>query len=122
MRRLFDRSDLILLVARESDVPAIRRACVTGHVEVLGGFSEIPSGNYPGWLLRVTAKHGARYIVAVVPDAFLHRYRVYCIETVPWQVWVGEHDPRQFPHPLRDGDRPGQYHLFRACALKELQR
>lgn len=81
-----DRSGLIEIAARLAPTPACRRAFVSGHVEVLGGF-KVP---HPCWILRVTSRHGTEWLLLVSPDDLTHGYTVGLMSSsVPWDLWVG---------------------------------
>lgn len=110
IENLRSRSDLIAVVARASEVPAIRRACVTGQVEVLGGFDTIPPGTLAGWILSVTAKHGTHWYVAVLADTYRHRYIVRTQPYAPWRLWIGERAmDDETGYSIYSGDHPGHY-------------
>jgi hypothetical protein len=68
---------------------ACRRAFDDGQVVNLGGFDPLPPSEYPGWLLRVTSKHGRVWLIAVTVEG-LHRYRVWPADAIPWQFWTGK--------------------------------
>ena len=113
--RPLDRQDLINLVAHGAPAPACRRACLTGKVEVLGGFLEIPPSTSPGWIVQVTTKRGNVHLVAVFPDDVLHKYLVYGVGVVPWHLWVGPEDYR-WGWNIYDGDHPRAYKIRRSVA------
>jgi hypothetical protein len=100
--RITDRSSLIEYVARHAPAPAVRRACVTGQVEVLGAFSDPYR-----WMLRVVACHGTEYVVAVIPSEVAHTYVVAVGGLVSWEQWLGG------TPPLYRGDHPTRYARWR---------
>lgn len=109
------RSELISLVAKKTVVPAVRRACTLGAVEVYGCFSAVTPSGKPGWILKVTTQHGGSYLVAVVPDEIRHDVNVLVLSKVPWQTWVGHANP----DPLMSGDHPETYYTNRLHARGE---
>jgi hypothetical protein len=120
--RLRDRADLIALIERQAPSPACKRACLTGKVEVLGGFEEIPPSTCPGWIVRITTKRGSVFQVAVIPDDVKHTYRVRFIGEVPWHLWTGlAHFPGVKDYSIYVGDHPADYTFKRMVALQELQ-
>jgi hypothetical protein len=73
-----------------------------GKVELLGGFSSIPPGNDPGWIVRVgSVLSGKKWHVAVIPRRSGVGIRLF--EEVPWKLWVGGSTP------LYNGDNPSIY-------------
>ena len=107
MIRLRDRSDLIDLVAHAPCCcPTARRACVTGKVEVLGGFSEL-IGDRAGWLVRVIAKHGTTFLVAIIPNEVTHLYDAMLYLHIPWERWIGHQGQEEYS--IYNGDRPLKY-------------
>ena len=107
MIRLRDRSDLIALVEHSPcGCPAVRRACVTGGVEVLGGFHKLVAGR-DGWLVRVTAKHGAQWLIAITMNVHTHLYESNMLLSVPWEYWIGVTDYTNYH--INNGDHPLRY-------------
>jgi hypothetical protein len=119
--RLRDRADLIALVAKKTPSRVCQRACVTGRVEVLGGFAEIPPGDKAGWIVRLTAKHGSVFHVAVIPDDITHEYRVRLIEGIPWHLWMGT-PLAGAAYSVYQGDHPATYDARRDAARELLER
>jgi hypothetical protein len=110
--RLRDRADLVALVAHDLTLPpAARRACLTGTVEVMGGFEEL-SGPDSGWILHCTAKHGTNFIIAVIPDAIRHVYRCILRDRVPWEMWAGR-PLAGAGYSIYHGDHPAAYNARR---------
>ena len=106
--KLRDRLDLIDLVARTTSLPpAVKRATLTGTVEVMGGFEEI-SGSESGWVLSITAKHGTKFLVAVIPSEIYHNYRARLIDRIPWESWVGT-PLAGATYSIYQGDHPAVY-------------
>ena len=112
---LLDRTGLIDLVARKTNIPAVKRACLTGKVEVLGGFD--PLDDEPGWVVRITAKHGTKYLIAVVPRPPTQEYSVYTLDEVPWHTWVGTRISRE-RYSVYAGDHPASYDVLRDLAIE----
>jgi hypothetical protein len=115
------RSDLIALVAKKAPQPACRRACLTGKVELLGGFTALPHLDLPGWIFEITAKHGTVFHIAVVPD---HNNLLWVspVDSVPWHLWAGRAIAGE-GYSIYSGDRPAVYDVRRDTAnLKRGQR
>lgn len=102
-------------------MPAIRRACMTGSVEVLGGFEAIPPSPAPGWIVTITTRRGAVSHVAIIPDDIGHRYRVVLVRDVPWHLWVGQPLART-AYSVYQGDHPAAYEARRDLAIESLGR
>lgn len=67
---------------------AAQRAIREGHITLLGGFSDIPPFGRPGFICRVTSRHGRTWFLALI--AQLDRsFRGVFIENVPWKNRVG---------------------------------
>jgi hypothetical protein len=115
-----DRSALIAIVERQAPVLSVRRACLTGQVEVLGGFDTIPPGTLAGWIVTFTAAHGTIFHVALIADVHKHEYRARLIETVPWQLWVGGQAADEDEYSIYAGDHPEVYQERREKALELL--
>lgn len=111
--RFSSRTSLIEYVREHSPRRAIARAIDEGTVEVLGGFSVIPPGTGPGWLLKITSKHRNSWIIAVAVNEITHTYSVYELDRVPWEEWAGD---RFREHPVYDGDEPFVYYRERILA------
>jgi len=116
MPKILDRADLVSLVASKAPLPAIRRACIIGQVELLGGFQPLPPISSPGWILTVRTKSGREHHVAVVPDNLTHDYHVQLIEYVPWEKWIGSNLVDQ-DYNIRFGDFPLTYFKLKEEAL-----
>lgn len=88
--------------------PSILRAIDDpwGKEELLGGFSKIPPGGQPGFILAITSRHGQTWYVAAVVPTTGYKPIVRVLETVPWQWWVGDDGIKK---PLYAGDRPDEY-------------
>jgi hypothetical protein len=112
-----DRSALIQIVERQAPVPAVARACLSGEVEVLGGFDTIPPGTLAGWIVTFTAAHGTVFHVALIADIHKHEYRARLIETVPWQLWIGGQVAEEDEYSIYAGDHPEVYQERREKAL-----
>lgn len=106
--RFQSRSDLCLYAAKHVPLRSCARAINEGRVELLGGFSSIPPLSDPGFLLKVTSRHGREWIIAISIDEIKHRYKVWIAgPEIPWWYWMGCVDgPRR---PAYDGDHPMKY-------------
>lgn len=96
------RRDLIAAVESAVKLRTQRYAFVEGRVEVLGGFSELPPGPGPGWIVRLTSKYGRTWLLALIP--MIRRPIMLHLSEVPWEHWVGPTG-----NPLYDGDNPDEY-------------
>lgn len=97
------RSELIALIQRQAPSSVIRRACLTGRVEVFGGFHHIHGS--PGWIVRLLSANCKEYIIAVVCNDFQHCFDVERIDLVPWSEWAGGDGKSE----LTNGDHPLKY-------------
>lgn len=110
-----DRSALIELVAQSPPTLAVGRACVTGKVEVYGGFRPTPPGVHPGFILCFTTEHGRVCLVSVIPRDYTQKYEVSWIDTVPWRFWAGDQVHTE-EYSIYRGDHPGKYALLKESA------
>lgn len=108
MRPFCHRSELIEYARRHVSRLTVQRAFLTGTVESLGGFSRIPPGDRPGWILRVTTRFGREHLIAVI--ALPLNFSVSEIDQVPWAYWDGKlgRSPTVY-----EGDHPEVYHAKR---------
>lgn len=110
------RTQLIELIGRATISAACRRACLTGKVEVLGGFSSTPPRDLPGWIVDIVTKHGRDYRVVVGVDEVNHQYRVDEVtDDPPWEHWVGRYDPAGWA--IMAGDNPLAYAERKKAAM-----
>lgn len=115
MLHLTGRTDLILHCHTLAPTSVIRRAFVTGTVEVLGLFNPIsPSAPHPGWVIRVTTCNGTEYALALVPD-FLRHYLVQ-LDEIRWEHWQGGYIAFR-SSILTSGDNPKEYRRLRDAAI-----
>lgn len=98
-----------LLMWLENNCPrkGVVRALRDGTVELLGGFSLIPPGKHPGWIVRVTSTSNREWIIAVI--AYPHRYGIRILSEVPWLNWAGKLG--EVRSSLIGGDNPWLYQL-----------
>jgi hypothetical protein len=115
-----DRADLIALVAGRTGIAAVKRACLLGKVEVLGGFENLQAGD-PGWLLKIVCPHGTEYIMAVVPQPTTHEYLVSQHVDIPWHHWTGNRVDRE-RYSVYAGDHPAIYDARRETAIEKRDR
>lgn len=102
--RIRHRSELILYARGRELIGACRKAFITGAVEVLGGFAQIPPSPLPGWILRITSRYQT-WLVAVAVDENTHEYLVWHPPYVPWRYWSGQVGRKL---NIYDGDQPNQ--------------
>ena len=112
--RPHDRAGLLAIVASTVPYPAVHRAYEGGgKFEVLGGFSPIPPGTFPGYIVRITSDHGTVYLIGVAQFPRSHKWFSMVVDEVPWDRWDGDKVTGEGYSNLR-GDNPAEY-----AALKE---
>jgi len=112
--RPHDRAGLLAIVASTAPYPAVHRAYEgEGKFEVLGGFSPIPPGTLPGYIVRVVSEKGTAYLLGVTQDPHTHNWHSGVIQEVPWDRWDGDKVTGEGYSNFR-GDHPAEY-----AALKE---
>lgn len=109
MQYIRNRNELIEWLEENIPIKAIVRALLEGEHEVLGAFREIPPGNEPGWIVKITSAHRKVWYVVIQGDRVKHRYTLRCIDSPPWQYWVGD----QSDNPMYRGDFLETYKLAR---------
>jgi len=111
-----DRAKLLAIVASTAPYPAVRRAYEgEGKFEVLGGFSLIPPGTLPGYIVRVTSANGPVYLLGVVQDPYTHNWHSGVVDRVPWDRWDGDKVSGQGYSNYR-GDNPAEYAVLKEKA------
>lgn len=88
MERISTRDDVLEFIRINCTHSAVRRAMDDGKYELLGAFVSLPPHTKPGWIVKVTSKHGKVWPVAVA--AGQHSYEVFILDTIPWSLWDGE--------------------------------
>lgn len=116
MDRIETRTQLINFICNNILQRAISRACHNGIVQILGGFNTIPPSSKPGWIISVTSVFGRTWHIAVTSDDHNHIFKVWLVETVPWQYYIGKVDRSKYS--IYDGDNPQQAELARKCSDK----
>ncbi len=111
MERIDTRVELINYICDNISQRAIARACHTGTIKVMGGFSEVPPSQRPGWITAITSVHGRVWFVAVTSDDHHHVFRTWVVKAIPWQYYVGRADREKYS--IYDGDDPEQACLAR---------
>ena len=112
--RPHDRAGLLAIVASTAPYPAVHRAYEGGgKFEVLGGFSPIPPGTFPGYIVRVTSANGTVYLLGAIQYPGNHMWYTMVVDEVPWDRWDGDKVTGEGYSNLR-GDNPAEY-----AALKE---
>lgn len=89
MQRISTRDDLLEYIREHAPSSAVRRAIDDGKYEVLGAFAALPPHTMPGFIVKVTSKHGRVWPVAVAVNEVKHRYEVYILDTIPWSLYDG---------------------------------
>lgn len=89
MLRISTRNDLLEYIRANAPLRAIQRAIDDGGYEVLGAFASLPPHTMPGFIVKVTSKHGTVWPVAVAVNEARHRYAVYILDTIPWSLYDG---------------------------------
>ncbi len=97
---------MIAYICDHAPQSAIARACHTGTVQVLGGFSCVPPGTRPGFIVAVTSVHERTWLIAVTTDDHKHIFHVWVVESVPWEYYVGRDGPCDGEYSIYDGDNP----------------
>jgi hypothetical protein len=101
MLHIRNRNDLIKLVEDNPPRGAIGTAIVTGTVELLGAFDKMVPSIHAGWVLRITSESGQNtYLVAITHTKYMPDWKIYEIENIPWDHWIGE----EVPSGLAKGD------------------
>ena len=78
--------DIIDYAARNINSRAIKRAFCEGRVQRWGEYREhVPGSRHPGWLIRVTSRHGTVWNVAVTADDERHTYHVWVAPMRPFE-------------------------------------
>lgn len=113
MRPIYSREELTDVVARHAPTKACATAMRENRATVLGGFKSPEC--LPCWIVRVKAKYGREWIIAVECDEQARRYSVKILDAVPWEHWIGSTSGRR---PLIDGDDPCFADQQRAIALR----
>jgi hypothetical protein len=104
------KNDIIQWLERYCPRKAIVRSLLQNGAELLGGFNPVPPTTRPGWIVRVTSRHGRKWIVAIIPCEGTPDYEIRILKKVPWGNWIGNY----YSENLMSGDRPQLY-----AALKE---
>lgn len=118
MQRIETRVQLIEHICDNISQSAIVRACHNGTVRVLGGFSIIPPGTRPGWIVQITSIHGSTWLVAVTSDDHNHVFRTWLAESIPWENYVGRDDQKEYS--IYNGDNPSRAFICRYRASKPI--
>ena len=114
------RRDLIELVARQAPTSVVKRACLNGNVEILGGFTHVlPPSGLPGWIVRLVTVNRHEILVGVVCNEHAHQYEVRVIDMVPWVQWMG--DPGLHEYWVYNGDHPQHYADLHRIAMDNEQ-
>lgn len=111
--RISTRTDLIEFIRSTAPLKAVRRAMDDGGYEVLGGFAALPPHVLPGFIVKVTSKHGKVWPVAVAINEHKHQYEVYILDNIPWSMWDGG------TLPIYRGDNPTMSQRKRDLARKQ---
>lgn len=107
MTHFQNRYDIIewLIVNIPKEYATINRALGEGSIEFLGGFSHIPPGGQPGWIIQIQSKNKKNYYVAIIPRNNFYACYISILKKVPWQYWDG----CKTDNKLYQGDNPKSY-------------
>ncbi len=111
MERIETRVQLVNYICDHTPQSAIARACHTGTVQVLGGFSSIPPSTRPGFIVSITSIHERTWLVAVTTDDHKHIFHVWVVDSIPWKYFVGR--PYKEEYSIYDGDDPAGSFILR---------
>lgn len=89
MQRIDTRDDLLEFIRANAPLSGIKRAIDDGKYEVLGAFASLPPHTKPGFIVKVTSKHGTVWPVAVAANEVKHRWEVYVLDEIPWSLYDG---------------------------------
>jgi len=93
------------------------RALTNGKVEVFGGFTRIPPGTSPGFIVKVESYphdgcSGQTWYVAAVLSG-MRQVSARVIPEVPWETWAGKPGRQS----IYEGDHPDVYERNRTARL-----
>ena len=109
MQRIETRVQLINFVCENISRRAISRACHSGTVQVMGGFSHVLPSQRPGWIVSVTSVHGRTWLVAVTAHDHQHVFHAWVVEKIPWEYYVGTLGRETYS--IYNGDHPEQAYI-----------
>jgi len=115
MEHIISRTQLIEHIATHAKRSALRRACHTGKVEVLGGFSSIPPSTAKGFIVFIQSIHKHVWYVAVTANEVTRTWDVWTVGEVPWENYVGT----SMEPNIYNGDDPWYSSLQRGKQLPE---
>lgn len=111
MLHIRNRNDLIKLVEDNPPRGAIGTAIVTGTVELLGAFDQMVPAIHAGWILRITSESKQNvYHVAITHTKHMPDWKIYEIENIPWDHWIGE--------DVTSGLAKGDLDTYEECVVK----
>jgi hypothetical protein len=116
-----NRTELIHWLTTHPIDRVIANALEHGTVENLGGFDPIPSSENPGWIVRVTSKHGQVHnLVVSMRKGLPPGYYCWRIkdEDIPWGNWKGKCNRGS----VYDGDEPEAYERLKEKTDEATQR
>lgn len=113
MIHFLTRSDLILWIDANCKHRSICRSLWNGRVELLGGFTQIPPGTDPGWVVRVTTPNNKVWIVAVVQNHINGNLASWVLDEIPWKYYAGK---KHGDKSLYNGDFPCTYYSMKEKA------
>lgn len=103
-----DRTSLILWLGQALTDRSIKRALWEGKVRVLGGFSHIPPGTSPGWIVEVASGlTDYVWVLAIICNEHRREFPVSRLkpEDIPWKHYSGILN--RGGYSVYDGDDPG---------------
>lgn len=109
------RDELVWFVGRHAPSRSIRRACVEGEVEVLGGFHCLPPTGRPGFVVQVKSRHDTFWNLSVIANEVRHTWHVRgMVDPIPWKHWCDA--TMGTCYSLYVGDHPKKYRGYKNAA------
>lgn len=106
-----NRNDLVKLVEENPPRGAIGNVIVTGTCELLGAFKQMIPSIHAGWVLRITsANKQTIYLVAITHTKYMPDWKIYEIDNIPWDQWVGE--------DVTSGLAKGDLNTYEECVIE----
>lgn len=114
--RIKTRNNLIEYLEENASGRYLR--ALQNYNENLGAFSQVLDYNTPGWIVKVTSKHGNVYHIAVIIQSPIQRFMLAILyKDPPWKYWIGDQSKNQ----LYQGDNPKKYKELRNAKTKNFR-